>query len=246
MAPKKKPSKRVIKLARKYKVKISLKRGSKRFYKSEKLILKQIKKKMRKMCKRKIKLKKVRKVIKKPKSRRSRFGLSDDWYNKKDQILSLKTTFRYKNSSPYGKNDIYSNSWTAKFYLNQQGILTSIPYNGISKLDDSEKELLKDELLKNGKLISKTQYDKDVLEDKLEIISYVQRTLFRNRSEYEQLVASVKFPTMYHTNHLFPTFLKNHPQTLEEFMETDEAKKNYGDLKLYSRYFNKELLTNSD
>jgi hypothetical protein len=245
MAPKKKPSKRVIKLARKYKVKISLKRGSKRFYKSEKLILKQIKKKMRKMCKRKIKLKKVRKVIKKPKSRRSRFGLSDDWYNKKDQILSLEKTFRYKDPSPY-KDDIYSNSWTAKFYLNQQGILTSIPYNGISKLDDSEQELLKDELLKKGKLISKTQYDKYVLDDKLKIISYVQRTLFRNRSEYEQLLEEYPYPQWYQTNVLFPEFLKKHPQNLEKFMETDEAKKNYGDLKLYSRYFNKELLTNSD
>ena len=43
----KKPSKRVVKLARKYKVKISVKRGSKRVYKTEKLILRQIRKKMR-------------------------------------------------------------------------------------------------------------------------------------------------------------------------------------------------------
>jgi len=222
MAPKKKPSKRVIKLARKYKVKISLKRGSKRFYKSEKLILKQIKKKMRKMCKRKIKLKKVRKVIKKPKSRRSRFGLSDNWYNKKDQILSLMKMFRYKDKSPSGKNDIYSNSWTANFYLNQQGILTSIPYNGISKLDDSEKELLKDELLKNGKLISKTQYDKNVLDDKLKIIEY---ELFKNIEGYKQLLKRYPYPQWYQINVLFPEFLKEHPQTLEEFMETDAAKK---------------------
>jgi hypothetical protein len=68
----KKPSKRVIKLARKYKVKISLKRGSKRVYKSEKLILKQVKKKMRTLRKSR---KSARKVVRKTRrTRRSRFG----------------------------------------------------------------------------------------------------------------------------------------------------------------------------
>ena len=41
----KKPSKRVVKLARKYKVKITIKRGSKRVYKTTKLILQQIRRK---------------------------------------------------------------------------------------------------------------------------------------------------------------------------------------------------------
>jgi hypothetical protein len=68
----KKPSKKVIKLARKYKVKISLKRGSKRVYKSEKLILKQVKKKMRTLRKSR---KSARKVVRKTRrTRRSRFG----------------------------------------------------------------------------------------------------------------------------------------------------------------------------
>ena len=75
----KKPSKRVVKLARKYKVKISVKRGSKRVYKTEKLILRQIRKKMRRVRKvRKVRTtrttRRVRKVRKVRKVRTSRFG----------------------------------------------------------------------------------------------------------------------------------------------------------------------------
>jgi hypothetical protein len=46
-----KPSAKLVKLAKKYKVKISVKRGSKRVYKTERLLKKQIKMKMRKMKK---------------------------------------------------------------------------------------------------------------------------------------------------------------------------------------------------
>ena len=69
----KKPSKRVVKLARKYKVKISVKRGSKRVYKTEKLILRQIRKKMRRVRKVR-KVRTTRRVRKVRKVRTSRFG----------------------------------------------------------------------------------------------------------------------------------------------------------------------------
>jgi hypothetical protein len=72
----KKYSARTYKLARKYKVKVSLKRGSKRVFKSEKLILKQIKRKMRKMRKsrKSRKSRKTRKTRRVRRVRRSRFG----------------------------------------------------------------------------------------------------------------------------------------------------------------------------
>jgi len=71
----KKPSARLVKLARKYKVKISLKRGSKRIYKSEKLLKKQIKMKMRKVRKSRKTRRSVRRVRR---VRRSRFGNAEN------------------------------------------------------------------------------------------------------------------------------------------------------------------------
>ena len=65
----KKPAARIVRLARKYKVKISVKRGSKRVYKPAKLLLKQIKRKMRST-----KTRKVRKTRRVRRVRRSRFG----------------------------------------------------------------------------------------------------------------------------------------------------------------------------
>jgi hypothetical protein len=43
----KKPTKRIIKLCRKYRIKISVKRGSKRVYKSKRVLMKQLRKKMK-------------------------------------------------------------------------------------------------------------------------------------------------------------------------------------------------------
>ena len=74
----KKPSATLAKLARKYKVKISLKRGSKRVYKSEKLLKKQIGKKMRKSVRKARKLRKARKARKARRVRRSRFGNAEN------------------------------------------------------------------------------------------------------------------------------------------------------------------------
>jgi len=65
----KKPAARIVRLARKYKVKISVKRGSKRVYKPAKLLLKQIKRKMRST-----KTRKTRKTRRVRQVRRSRFG----------------------------------------------------------------------------------------------------------------------------------------------------------------------------
>ena len=43
----KKPTKRIITLCRKYRIKISVKRGSKRVYKSKRVLMKQLRKKMK-------------------------------------------------------------------------------------------------------------------------------------------------------------------------------------------------------
>ena len=60
----KKPSSRLVKLARKYRVKISIKVGKRRVYKTDKLLMKQIRRKM----------KKSKKLLKKPRRRVVRFG----------------------------------------------------------------------------------------------------------------------------------------------------------------------------
>jgi len=73
----KKPSAILAKLARKYKVKISIKRGSKRVYKSAKLLKKQIGKKMRisvRKARKARKARKTRKTRRVRRVRRSRFG----------------------------------------------------------------------------------------------------------------------------------------------------------------------------
>jgi len=80
----KKPSATLAKLARKYKVKISLKRGSKRIYKSEKLLKKQIGKKMRISVRKARKARKVRKTRRVRRVRRSRFGQIHGSEYKKD------------------------------------------------------------------------------------------------------------------------------------------------------------------
>jgi len=80
----KKPSATLARLARKYKVKISLKRGSKRIYKSEKLLKKQIGKKMRISVRKARKAHKVRKIRRVRRVRRSRFGQIHGSEYKKD------------------------------------------------------------------------------------------------------------------------------------------------------------------
>jgi len=109
----KKPSKKVIKLARKYKVKISLKRGSKRFYKSEKLILKQVKKKMRKN----------RKVVRK--TRRTRRRCTNRFGNDDDGVCKLLFSVLEKEKQPFIIN----------IYTNKQFIIKYLDPNNPAKYD---------------------------------------------------------------------------------------------------------------
>ena len=71
-----KPSAVLIKLAKKYKVNITVKRGSKRLYKSKKLLKKQILAKMKINVRKIRKARKLRKARKTRKVRRNRFGSS--------------------------------------------------------------------------------------------------------------------------------------------------------------------------
>ena len=76
----KKPTKRILTLCRKYRVKATVKKGSKRVYKSKRTLMKQIRRKMRSRKSIKKTRKTRRKTRKTRRTRRSRFG-STTWWN---------------------------------------------------------------------------------------------------------------------------------------------------------------------
>jgi hypothetical protein len=198
----KKPSKKVIKLARKYKVKISLKRGSKRFYKSEKLILKQVKKKMRKN--RKV----VRKTRRTRRRRTNRFGNDDDGVckllfsvlekEKQPFINAVYTNEKYiiekldpKQPAEYDPENYKASGYFLKEYEPHRGVFDNITLNEyeIDYIDELYKIILESGCnIKNIIYIIKSELEKYERLKQFDIEkykSYKQSDLYRQDQQKE-------------------------------------------------------------
>jgi len=100
----KKPTKRIIKLCKKYRVKVTIKKGTKRVYKSKRVLMKQLRRKIKsKGVKRKVRRTHHR-VRRTRRTRRTRFGSSNAWNPASfGTVASRSNMFGKKRRSRFGE-----------------------------------------------------------------------------------------------------------------------------------------------